>query len=247
MGGVVAAARATRRDPGRAGPRGRGGGRRAVAGAGPRTRSRSTPWCRRWRRTRRPAGRRGAGGRDHHGEGEGRRPGGDVDRVAAVRDALGPDGRHPGRRQRRVGRRRRGPGPIARLRPRSTSSWSSSRWPRSRTWPLRRRVARAHRRRRVRAQRRRRPPACAELARGRRPGASRSSPWGAWPPPWRWPRPPACRPWCRRCTRRRWAWPPGWPWPPPCPTCPTPAAWAPPRCLAADVVADPLRARGRAC
>ena len=93
---------------------------------------------------------------------------GDVDRVAAVRDAVGP----------RVALRVDANGAwdvdtavaaIARLAA-STSSSSSSRWRRSRTWPPSAGGSASRRRRRVRPRRRRRPPP-APARRRRRGGA----------------------------------------------------------------------------
>ena len=55
---------------------------------------------------------------------------------------------------------------------------------------------------------------------------SRPRRWAGWPPRWRSPRTAACRWWCPARSSPRSGWPPGWRWPRPCPSCPTPAAWA---------------------
>ena len=54
----------------------------------------------------------------------------------------------------------------------------------------------------------------------------------------------ACRRWCPPRWTARSGWPPGLPWPPRCPSCRTRAGWAPGVLLAADVCADPPRPIG---
>ena len=209
-------------DPARAGRAAEEAAVRRLAGGRCATGSRSTRSSRRSRPT--TAAGLAAGFAVREGQG-GRRPGDDVDRVAAVRDAVGPRGR---------------------LRVDANGAWdvdtalADHRPP----GPLRPRAGRAAGgvdRRPGRASAggvavSRSPPTSASRPsttpagspRSTRPtcSCSRSSPSAGSPPPWPWPRPPACRRSCRRCSRRRWAWPPAWPWPPPSPTCPTPAGWA---------------------
>ena len=165
----------------------------------------------------------------------------DVARVAAVRDALGRDGPGAGRRQRRLGRRHRGPDG------RGCSTGVDLEYVEQpcRTVEELRRGAPAGRR----AGRRRRE-------RSARPRTRCGSP--GWRPPTSWcsrcsrsagcapacgsPSRSACRSSCRPRSTPRSASPPGSRWPRRCPSCRTPAGWRRWRCSTAT---SPRPARGR--
>ena len=173
----------------------------------------------------------------------------DLDRVAAVRDVMGPEGR---------------------IRVDANGGWSV----REATDALRRlaayrleyaeqpcaevselrelRLALARARHRRAGGRRRVDPQGRGPGRGwraRRPptwSSSRSRRSVGCPAPWRsWPS-AGCPRWSRRRSTRRWGWRPGSRWRRPCPSCRSPAGWGTVALLDGDVTAAPLLPRAGA-